>query len=132
MPWAVEGLAGLVRIPSIATDGRRRARAVDRKGGGGPTSSSSPAGVLLGPTPVRMIRASLRELLEGTPGAEVVEPIDAAVQELRRRHGLLTTAGQSAMPTGSGASWPPTSAAPGRCYGSTSSCTRILRGTPRH
>jgi len=131
MPWAVEGLAGLVRIPSIATDGRRRARAVDRKGGGVPQLLVA-SRLLLGPTPVRMIRASLRELLEGTPGAEVVEPIDAAVQELRRRHGLLTTAGQSAMPTGSGASWPPTSAAPGRCYGSTSSCTRILRGTPRH
>lgn len=30
--------------------------------------------LLLGPTPVRMIRASLRELLEGTPGDEVSVP----------------------------------------------------------
>lgn len=44
--------------------------------------------VLLGPTPMRMIRAALRELLEATPSDEVKEPVTAAVAALRHRHGL--------------------------------------------
>jgi len=44
--------------------------------------------LLLGPTPVRMIRASLRELLEGTPGDEVRRPVEVAVASIRERHDL--------------------------------------------
>jgi predicted Co/Zn/Cd cation transporter (cation efflux family) len=44
--------------------------------------------LLLGPTPLRMIRASLRELLEGTPGDEVRHPVEQAVASVRDRHGL--------------------------------------------
>ncbi|MBI1350282.1 MAG: cation efflux family transporter [Actinomycetales bacterium] len=44
--------------------------------------------LLLAPTPLRMIRTSLRELLEGSPDVEVTAPIQDAVAQLRRRHDL--------------------------------------------
>lgn len=43
---------------------------------------------LLGPTPLRMIRSSLRELLEATPDEAVRRPVEDAVTSLRQRHGL--------------------------------------------
>ncbi|MGB7983298.1 MAG: cation transporter [Candidatus Nanopelagicales bacterium] len=39
------------------------------------------AAVLILPTPVRMLRQSFRELLEGTPGPEVTDPIHAAIAQ---------------------------------------------------
>lgn len=44
--------------------------------------------VLILPTPVRMLRQSFRELLEGTPDATVTEPVHAAVAEVRDDLGL--------------------------------------------
>ncbi len=43
---------------------------------------------LVVPPPVRMLRAAFRELLEGVPGREVTEPIEAAVRQVRREFGL--------------------------------------------
>lgn len=40
------------------------------------------------PTPLRMIKQMYSELLEGTPGAEVADPIRAAVAEVSAKHGL--------------------------------------------
>jgi cation diffusion facilitator family transporter len=40
------------------------------------------------PTPLRMIKQMYSELLEGTPSAEVAEPIRVAVSEVSRAHGL--------------------------------------------
>jgi cation diffusion facilitator family transporter len=40
------------------------------------------------PTPLRMIKQMYSELLEGTPGSEVAEPIQAAVVEVSAAHGL--------------------------------------------
>lgn len=40
------------------------------------------AGLLIMPTPARMLRQAYRELLEGLPGQEVTEPIHAAVARL--------------------------------------------------
>lgn len=44
--------------------------------------------VLLGPTPLRMIRSAMRELLEATPDETVQQTVAAAVTALRHRHGL--------------------------------------------
>lgn len=44
--------------------------------------------VLLAPTPTRMIRSALRELLEATPGESVRRPVERAVAALRERHQL--------------------------------------------
>jgi predicted Co/Zn/Cd cation transporter (cation efflux family) len=44
--------------------------------------------VLLAPTPMRMIRAALRELLEATPEESVRRPVERAVTALRQRHEL--------------------------------------------
>ena len=46
------------------------------------------AGLLILPTPVRMLRQAYRELLEGVPGAEIADPVHAAVDRLRRDEGL--------------------------------------------
>lgn len=46
------------------------------------------AALMLAPTPVRMMRTAGRELLEGAPGPDVIDPVAAAVEALRSRHGL--------------------------------------------
>ncbi|MCU0262132.1 MAG: cation transporter [Candidatus Nanopelagicales bacterium] len=46
------------------------------------------AAALILPAPVRMLRQSFRELLEGAPGPEVTDPIDAAVDRVRSEFGL--------------------------------------------
>lgn len=46
------------------------------------------AAFMLAPTPVRMMRSAWTELLEGAPGPEVTDPVGAAVEEMRARHGL--------------------------------------------
>jgi cation diffusion facilitator family transporter len=40
------------------------------------------------PTPIRMIRTTLVELLEGAPAPEVQKPVRLAVHEIRKEHGL--------------------------------------------
>lgn len=52
-----------------------------------------PAMVILGalaiaPTPIRMLRQTARELLEGSPPPEIVDPIKAVVRELSQERGL--------------------------------------------
>ncbi len=46
------------------------------------------AAVLILPTPVRMLRQSFRELLEGVPGREVTDPIHASIAAVRSEMGL--------------------------------------------
>ncbi len=46
------------------------------------------AAALILPTPVRMLRQSFRELLEGVPGAEVADPIHAAIDRVCADFGL--------------------------------------------
>jgi predicted Co/Zn/Cd cation transporter (cation efflux family) len=46
------------------------------------------AAVLILPTPVRMLRTSFRELLEGAPDESVTGPIHAAIDEVRASFGL--------------------------------------------
>ena len=46
------------------------------------------AAVAIAPTPLRMLRQTARELLEGAPPAEVVDPIRAAVHDLSLARGL--------------------------------------------
>jgi predicted Co/Zn/Cd cation transporter (cation efflux family) len=44
--------------------------------------------VLILPAPVRLLRQAFRELLEGAPGADISDPIHAAVTEIRTEFGL--------------------------------------------
>lgn len=46
------------------------------------------AAVLILPTPIRMLRAAFRELLEGTPDPTISDPIHAAIGQVREEHGL--------------------------------------------
>ena len=46
------------------------------------------AATLILPTPIRMLRMSFRELLEGAPGADVTGPVHEAVGAMRRELGL--------------------------------------------
>lgn len=46
------------------------------------------AAALILPAPVRMLRQSFRELLEGVPDAEVADPINAAIAAVRADFGL--------------------------------------------
>lgn len=46
------------------------------------------ASLVLLPTPLRMLRDTLAELLERTPPAPVREPVKLAVEEVRRQYGL--------------------------------------------
>ncbi len=50
------------------------------------------AAVVVAPTPISMIRTTMRELLEGAPGDEVQIPIELAVQELTQQFALPTPA----------------------------------------
>lgn len=43
---------------------------------------------ILAPTPLRMIRSTMRELLEAAPHGDVALPVEIAVTEIRRRYGL--------------------------------------------
>jgi predicted Co/Zn/Cd cation transporter (cation efflux family) len=46
------------------------------------------AALAIAPTPVRMLRQTARELLEGAPPAQVADPITATVRDLSRERGL--------------------------------------------
>ncbi len=46
------------------------------------------AAAILVPTPARMIRSTLRELLEAAPGPDVAEPVERAIEQVRELHGL--------------------------------------------
>ncbi|MGB8021396.1 MAG: cation transporter [Candidatus Nanopelagicales bacterium] len=46
------------------------------------------AAALILPTPIRMLRQSFRELLEGVPSAEITDPVHASIASLRTELGL--------------------------------------------
>ena len=46
------------------------------------------AAVIIAPTPIGMLRTTIRELLEGAPGADVEEPIHQAIALVSANHGL--------------------------------------------
>lgn len=86
--WRASAVLSLVMLLGFGV-----AAVLQSMGKDGPAAFVDPALVLvavllLGPTPLRMIRASLRELLEGTPGEEVRRPVEEAVASVRQRHGL--------------------------------------------
>ncbi len=46
------------------------------------------AAVLVAPTPIGMLRTTIRELLEGAPGDDIAGPIHVAIAEVAQVHGL--------------------------------------------
>ena len=86
--WGAAALLGLAMVAGFAL-----AVVLERTGAAALAPYVDPAlvlvaGLLILPTPVRMLRQAYRELLEGVPGAEVADPVLAAVDRLRRDEGL--------------------------------------------
>jgi len=46
------------------------------------------AAAIIAPTPIGMLRTTIRELLEGAPGADIEQPITLAISETSAEHGL--------------------------------------------